>query len=151
MIVGYLLAGMAVGPYTPPFSLVLDVARIETLSQIGLIFLMFAIGLGLSLSRLRLMGATTFIATGLGAFFVLNLTQILGVALGWTADQSLFTAAMFMVGGGILAHNIPALHHLVEGAHWSAATGFDLGLGVIAGAVCLLLWNGLQALRRKKS
>ncbi len=60
------------------------------------------------------------------------------------------TAAMFMVGGGILAHNIPALHHLVEGAHWSAATGFDLGLGVIAGAVCLLLWTGLQALRRKK-
>lgn len=97
VIVGYLLAGMAVGPYTPPFSLVLDVARIETLSQIGLIFLMFAIGLGLSLSRLRLMGATTLVATGLGAFFVLNLTQILGLTVGWTADQSLFTAAMFMV------------------------------------------------------
>jgi CPA2 family monovalent cation:H+ antiporter-2 len=97
VIVGYLLAGMVVGPYTPPFSLVLDVARIEMLSQIGLIFLMFAIGLGLSLTRLRLMGASTFIATGLGAFFVLNLTQLLGLAIGWTSQQSLFTAAMFMV------------------------------------------------------
>lgn len=60
------------------------------------------------------------------------------------------TAAMFMVGGGILAHNIPALHHLVEGAHWAAETGFNLGLGVAAGTCCLLLWNGVQALRRKK-
>ncbi len=106
VIVGYLIAGMIVGPYTPPFSLVLDVARIEMLSQIGLIFLMFAIGLGLSLSRLRLMGATTFIATGLGAFFVLNLTQLLGFALGWTAQQSLFTAAMFMVSSSAVISKV---------------------------------------------
>jgi CPA2 family monovalent cation:H+ antiporter-2 len=106
VIVGYLIAGMIVGPYTPPFSLVLDVARIETLSQIGLIFLMFAIGLGLSLSRLRLMGATTFIATGLGAFFVLNLTQLLGFSLGWTAQQSLFTAAMLMVSSSAVISKV---------------------------------------------
>lgn len=106
VIVGYLLAGMIVGPYTPPFSLVLDVARIEMLSQIGLIFLMFAIGLGLSLTRLRLMGATTFIATGLGAFFVLNLTQLLGFSLGWSAQQSLFTAAMFMVSSSAVISKV---------------------------------------------
>ncbi|MEY3775441.1 MAG: hypothetical protein RLZZ129_2221, partial [Verrucomicrobiota bacterium] len=71
-IVGYLLAGIVVGPFTPPFSFVLDVARIETLSQIGLVFLMFGIGLGLSLTKLRQMGLTTLVATGLGAFLVLN-------------------------------------------------------------------------------
>jgi predicted DNA repair protein MutK len=61
------------------------------------------------------------------------------------------TAAMFLVGGGILTHNIPVLHHWVEGWHWGAATGFDLVLGVTAGALCLLAWNGLQAIRRKKT
>ncbi|MCW5548376.1 MAG: cation:proton antiporter [Opitutaceae bacterium] len=101
-IVGYLLAGILVGPYTPPFSLVLDVARIETLSQIGLVFLMFGIGLGLSLTKLRQMGVTTLIATGLGAFFVLNLTQLLGVLVGWTSTQSLFIAAMFMVSSSVV-------------------------------------------------
>ena len=55
------------------------------------------------------------------------------------------------VGGGILTHNIPLLHHWVEGWHWGAATGFDLVLGVAAGALCLLAWNGLQAIRRKKT
>ncbi len=59
------------------------------------------------------------------------------------------TAAMFLVGGGILTHNIPALHHLAEGWHWAAATGYDLVLGVAAGALVLLAWNGVQALRGK--
>lgn len=39
VIVGYLLAGIIIGPYTPPFSFILDVERIETLSQLGLVFL----------------------------------------------------------------------------------------------------------------
>lgn len=97
VIVGYLLAGIIIGPHTPPFSFILDVKRIETLSQIGLVFLMFAIGLGLSLTKLQKMGASTLLATGLGAFFVLNLTQLLGSLLGWPPTQSLFVAAMFMV------------------------------------------------------
>lgn len=96
VVVGYLLAGIVIGPHTPPFSFILDIGRIETLSQIGLVFLMFAIGLGLSLTKLQKMGVATLIATGLGAFFVLNMTQLLGMVLGWTPIQSLFIAAMFM-------------------------------------------------------
>lgn len=106
VIVGYLLAGIIIGPYTPPFSLILDVARIETLSQIGLVFLMFAIGLGLSLSKLQKMGASTLLATGLGAFFVLNLTQLLGKGVGWTSQQSLFVAAMLMVSSSAVIGKI---------------------------------------------
>ena len=60
VIVGYLLAGILIGPYTPPFSLIADEARIMALSQVGLVFLMFAIGLGLSLSRFARMGAEEF-------------------------------------------------------------------------------------------
>lgn len=108
VVVGYLFAGMVIGPFTPPFSLVLDVGRIETLSQVGLVFLMFAIGLGLSLTKLRQMGMSTLIATGLGAFFVLNLTQLLGLALGWTSLQSLFIAAMFMVSSSAVIAKIIA-------------------------------------------
>ncbi|PTY03258.1 sodium:proton exchanger [Opitutaceae bacterium EW11] len=97
VIVGYLLAGVIVGPYTPPFSWILDVGRIEALSQVGMVFLMFGIGLGLSVSRLARMGAPTLVATALGAFFMLNLTKVLGYFVGWTGEQSLYLAAMFMV------------------------------------------------------
>ena len=47
------------------------------------------------------------------------------------------TAAMFLVGGGILMHNIPALHHLVEHAGLLASTLADLVAGVAAGAIVL--------------
>jgi len=106
VIVGYLLAGVAIGPHTPPFSFIHDVDRIQTLSQIGLVFLMFAIGLGLSISKLGRMGWPTLLATGLGAFFMLNLTQLLGLAVGWTSAQSLFVAAMFMVSSSAVIAKI---------------------------------------------
>ena len=87
-IVGYLLAGIVIGPYSPPFSLIIDLDRIQTLSQVGMVFLMFGIGLGLSLSKLGRMGWPTLIATGLGAFFMLNFTKLLGLGAGWSGQQT---------------------------------------------------------------
>ncbi|MBV8176037.1 MAG: cation:proton antiporter, partial [Verrucomicrobia bacterium] len=46
-VVGFLLAGLLVGPHNPAFSVVVNEDRIETLSQLGLVFLMFSIGLEL--------------------------------------------------------------------------------------------------------
>ncbi|HEU5124764.1 MAG TPA: cation:proton antiporter [Verrucomicrobiae bacterium] len=97
VIVGYLAAGILLGPYTPPFAFVHDLERIHTLSQLGLVFLMFSIGLELSLNKLRSLGPGMAIATGLGAFLVFNLTQALGAVAGWSKVQTMFTAAMLMV------------------------------------------------------
>ncbi len=108
VIVGYLVAGMVIGPYTPPVSLLIDIGRIETLSQIGLVFLMFAIGLNLSLSKFRQLGAGVFIATILGALLVLNITRLIGIGVGWSTNQSLFIAAMFMVSSSAVIAKVMA-------------------------------------------
>ncbi len=108
VIVGYLVAGIIIGPFTPPFSFIQDVDRIQTLSQVGLVFLMFGIGLGLSLSKLGRMGWPTLAATGLGAIFVLMLTNALGVAVGWSGSQSLFIAGMFMASSSAVIAKIAA-------------------------------------------
>lgn len=143
VIVGYLLAGIVIGPYTPPFSLILDVQRIETLSQVGLVFLMFAIGLGLSLSKLRLMGASTLLATGLGAFFVLNLTQLLGKAVGWTSQQSLFMAGMLMVSSSAVIAKIVKDMNLGHERSGQLALGVTVLEDVVA--VVMLAVLGSQA------
>lgn len=106
VIVGYLLAGIVIGPHTPPFSFIVDQDRIQALSQVGLVFLMFSIGLGLSITKFGRMGAPTLIATALGAFFVLNLTELLGFAVGWTPLQSMFIAAMLMVSSSAVIAKI---------------------------------------------
>lgn len=95
-IVGYLLAGILIGPHTLPFSLIIDEGRILALSQVGLVFLMFGIGLGLSLSKFARLGAGMAVATALGAVGVLVLTQTAAVFMDWTPLQTLFIAAMLM-------------------------------------------------------
>lgn len=105
-IVGYLLAGIVIGPYSPPFSFIADTAHIEQLSHVGLVFLMFAIGLELSLSKLRKMGLPIIMATALGALFMFAFTLLLGRTLGWTSLQSLFVAAMLMVSSSAVIAKI---------------------------------------------
>lgn len=105
-IVGYLLAGIVIGPYSPPFSLIKDTEHIMQLSHVGLVFLMFAIGLELSLSKLRRMGLPIVMATAIGALFMLAFTLLLGRALGWTPLQSLFVAAMLMVSSSAVIAKI---------------------------------------------
>src|SRR6185503_2243392 len=70
VIVGFLVAGMVGGPHTPPLTLVENVERVETMAQIGLVFLMFSIGLQLSLRKLRRLGLSLMVATFLGAIVV---------------------------------------------------------------------------------
>lgn len=105
-IVGYLLAGIVIGPYSPPFSLITDTEHIAQLSHVGLVFLMFAIGLELSLSKLRRMGLPIIMATAIGALFMFAFTLLLGRALGWTPIQSLFVAAMLMVSSSAVIAKI---------------------------------------------
>jgi predicted DNA repair protein MutK len=68
------------------------------------------------------------------------------------------TAAMFLVGGGILLHGIPALGHAVEhfaeGLGWAGAIVSNLAggaAGLIAGALCVLLFNAFNRLRGKSA
>ena len=112
VIVGYLLAGIVIGPHTPPFSMIVDQHRIVALSQVGLVFLMFAIGLELSLTKLGRLGWPTIMATALGAFFMLNFTLLLGYFVHWTILQSLFVAAMLMVSSSVVIAKIMNEQHL---------------------------------------
>jgi uncharacterized protein len=64
------------------------------------------------------------------------------------------TAAMFLVGGGILVHGIEALHHFAEslagqagGLGWLVPTLVDGGTGLVAGGLALLVVTLVQRLR----
>ncbi len=105
-IVGYLIAGIVIGPYSPPFSLIEDTGHITQLSHVGLVFLMFSIGLELSLSKLQRMGLPIVMATFIGALFMFAFTLLLGHVLGWTPVQSLFVAAMLMVSSSAVIAKI---------------------------------------------
>ncbi|MBV9998304.1 MAG: cation:proton antiporter [Verrucomicrobia bacterium] len=105
-IVGFLLAGLVVGPHTPPVALISDQARIETLSQLGLVFLMFSIGLELSLGKLRRMGLGLVLAVALGATLVFNVVRFVCPFIGVGPAQALFVAGMLMASSSAIIGKI---------------------------------------------
>src|SRR5687768_5071705 len=82
VVVGFLAAGMLIGPYTPPFSLVSSTSSIETLAQVGLVFLMFSIGMKLSLRKLRRLGWPLIVATFMTAIIVYTTTRVVAPLFG---------------------------------------------------------------------
>lgn len=172
-VMGYLLAGIIVGTPAFVFPYVTDETRIAVLAQIGLVFLMFSIGLGLRLRRLRQIGLAPLIGTVLTAFIVFNITRAGAMILGMGDTESLFFAAMLVVSSsavigklleekgllhersGQLSLSVTLLEDIVAvvvltllASYVGAGAETDLGgvaaqVGILLGFVLLLLLIGL--------
>jgi len=93
-VVGYIVAGLVIGPNTPPFSLVVDEGTIHTLGDLGVVFLMFSLGLEFNLRRMRKAGATAVVTGTMDVVIMVCLGYLLGRQLGWTPVESLFLGAI---------------------------------------------------------
>lgn len=138
-IVGYLVAGAVIGPHTPPFALVADADRVQTLAQLGLVFLIFSIGLNLSLSRLKRLGLSVIVATVIGAVLVLNGGRLFGLALGWSGTASLFLAAMLMVSSSAIIGKVLDELNLTHERPGQLALGMTVLEDVVAITMLTLL------------
>ncbi|PAW67920.1 MAG: hypothetical protein B9S34_03920 [Opitutia bacterium Tous-C1TDCM] len=141
VIVGFLVAGMVVGPRTPPLTLVADVARIDTLAQIGLVFLMFAIGLQLSLRKMRRLGLGLVFATFAGAIVMYHLSRFFAVSMGWSATEGLFLAGMLMVSSSAIISKI--LHE--TGKNHERSGQLAMGVSVLEDVVAVVMLTILNS------
>lgn len=90
VILGYIIAGVIIGPYTPPHSLVTDGVQIQTLSELGVIFLMFALGLDFSFHKLKRIGFAAIITGTIKVTGMIALGLMAGWLMGWTFYNRLF-------------------------------------------------------------
>jgi K+:H+ antiporter len=97
VVLGYMIAGIIIGPHTPPFPLITDRKAIETLAELGIIFLMFSLGLEFSLRRLRRVGAAALLAAALEIVVMLGVGYAIGRAFGWSEIDSIFLGAMISI------------------------------------------------------
>lgn len=97
VVLGYILAGVIIGPHTPPFPLIADEGTINTLSELGVIFLMFSLGLEFSLRKLRAVGATAFIAATLEILLMVWVGYEIGRLFGWNLMDSVFLGAILSI------------------------------------------------------
>ncbi|MEO8296889.1 MAG: DUF808 domain-containing protein [Burkholderiales bacterium] len=142
-IIAITLGTTAGAPLATQFTVLAGVALLMTVFVYGLVAGIVKLDdLGLALSRRS--GA----ARGLG-LVILRAAPWLMKGLSVAG-----TAAMFLVGGGILVHGVPALHHAVSAwAEQGGALGWliealaNAAIGAVVGAVVLLAWQGVQRLR----
>ena len=140
------LGAVATAPFAQQLAVLVGISLIMTLGVYGLVGGIVKLDdAGLHLSRSASSAAQAF-GRGLLAFapWLMKALSVLG------------TAAMFLVGGGILLHGVPALGHAME--HWAEGLGAVAGVvnslaggvaGVIAGALAVVVFNAFNKLRGK--
>ena len=127
VIAGYLLAGMLISLHPLAGPLLADPARIGRLQLAGLVFLMFGLGLRLSVRRLRRLGASVTLATVAGAGTVYYVTRTVATGVfGLGEMEGLFLAGMLMVSSTAV---ISRVMEETGGVHERAG---QTALGVVA-------------------
>lgn len=96
VVLGYLLAGFLLSPKFPLFVSVKDTANISIWAEIGVIFMLFGLGLEFSFKKLTQVGRSASITASFEILFMLGIGFVCGKALGWSSMDSLFL-------GGILS------------------------------------------------
>jgi len=96
VVLGYILAGLLIGPHVP-FPIVADPDVVHTLSELGVILLMFGLGLEFSLGKLIAAAPTAGITAVLQCSLMMWLGFLVGQLLGWTTLESLFTGALIAI------------------------------------------------------
>lgn len=137
VVLGYIVAGFIIGPHTPPFGLIHDEDTIKILAELGVIFLMFCLGLEFSLRKLFRVGATAFIAAFLEIVLMIWLGFEIGRWFGWTTMDSLFLGAILAISSTTII--VKALNDLKMKNERFAQLIFGvlivediLGIGIIA-------------------
>jgi CPA2 family monovalent cation:H+ antiporter-2 len=97
VVLGYIVAGAIIGPHTPPFPLIRDEETIKTLAELGVILLLFSLGLEFNLRKLRRVGGTALIAASLEIVLMLGVGYHTGRWFGWNSMDSLFLGAMISI------------------------------------------------------
>ncbi|MCQ2144630.1 MAG: cation:proton antiporter [Bacteroidales bacterium] len=94
LILGYIIAGFLVGPNINFFPGISSVEAVEQWSEIGIIFLMFGLGLEFSFKKLLKVGSSALVTAGTKFLGVFVLGFVIGTAMGWTTMESIFLAGL---------------------------------------------------------
>lgn len=93
LVLGYVVAGFLVSPAIGWMPNVVDKANVSTWSQIGVIFLMFGLGLQFSVVKLANVGRPALVTAAVEMSLMIVAGLACGTLLGWTPSTSLFWAA----------------------------------------------------------
>ena len=144
LVLGYIIAGFITGPHFSFFPTVSDSANIQVWSEIGVIFLLFALGLEFSFYKLKSVGNTAFIATAVEIGGMLGFGYVCGTLLGWSHMDSIFLGGMLAMSSTTII--IKAFEDLkLKGQRFTEMVFGVLIVEDIAGIIMMVMLSTLAA------
>ena len=151
VVLGYILAGVIVGPHVP-IPLIADRHIVETLSEVGVVLLMFSLGLEFSLRKLLSLGPTAAITAIVQCSIMLWLGFVTAKFFGWTTLEGIYVGGIIAISSTTiiakafdeqkvrgrvreLVVGILIVEDLIAVLLMAALTAFAAGRGLDAGAL----------------
>jgi monovalent cation:H+ antiporter-2, CPA2 family len=123
VILGYILAGVVIGPYTPGF--VGDPTAVKDLADVGIILLMFTIGVHLSVRDLVRAGTVALVGGVAQVLVTVGVGYAVGLALGWPSAQALFFGAVIAISSSAVLSKIIEEHGDGDSEHGRIALAWS--------------------------
>lgn len=125
MVIGYIIAGILIGPFTPPFSLVRNIGTLNVLAELGIIMLLFVIGTEFPMARLKTLGKISFAAAVAESMGTLLIVFFTAQALGFAFFDALFLALALSVTSTVVTVKV------LEDLGWIKSKSSTLVLGML--------------------
>jgi monovalent cation:H+ antiporter-2, CPA2 family len=106
MVIGYIIAGMIIGPYTPPFGLVKSPETLNLFAELGIIMLLFVTGTEFPIAKLRSVGKISIISALAELLGTLFIVFLIAQNLGFNFYDSLFLALALSITSTVITIRI---------------------------------------------
>ena len=146
VVLGYIVAGMIAGPYMFGQSWIGDEKSVDMWGEIGVLFLLFAMGLEFSFKKLLQVGSTALIAAGTVVVGMMLVGFLLGRILGWDEINSLFLGGMLCMSSTTIVFK--AIEDMNLSSHKFAKVAF--GILIVEDLFAVILMVLLSSIAVKK-
>jgi CPA2 family monovalent cation:H+ antiporter-2 len=142
MAVGYILAGMIIGPHTPPFSLIRNVNTVNVFAELGIIMLLFVIGTEFPIAKLRSVGRISVVVALAETIGTLLFSFFVAQALGFSSFDSMFLALAMSITSTVVT--VRVLEEL--GMIKDESTILLLGISVVEDIIAITTLGVFQSI-----
>ncbi|KAK4559948.1 hypothetical protein RGQ29_008943 [Quercus rubra] len=144
VIVGYLLAGSVIGPGGLKF--ISEMVQVETVAQFGVVFLLFALGLEFSLTKLKVVGPVAVLGGMLQIFIFMFLCGILAMLFGANLSEGVFVGAFLSMSSTAVVVKFLVERNSSNSLHGQVTIGTlifqDCAVGLLFALLPVLGGNG---------
>lgn len=139
VFLGYVVAGFLIGPNFLPQSPIHDLHTVHALSELGVVFLMFYIGMEFDIARLRQVFMPAFLAVVLQTVVLIFIGTQMAPLLGWDSIEGLFLGALLAISSSMITISVLQSNGLMHRPHAQLAIGILILEDILAVALLVIL------------